>query len=50
MFQNGATQLENDSKMTKLVEISDFMERYKVSRSTTYRLFDSGALTLVKIG
>lgn len=36
--------------MNKLMAINDFIERYRVSRSTVYRLFESGELSRLKIG
>lgn len=36
--------------MPKLLKISDFTTRYRVSRSTVYRLFEQGSLNPVKIG
>jgi excisionase family DNA binding protein len=36
--------------MASLIKISDFCEEYSVSRSTAYRLRDSGAVPHVKIG
>ena len=41
---------EKEEYLMKLLKISDFVAQYGVSRSTVYRLFDSGSLTQVKIG
>lgn len=36
--------------MKKLLTITEFIDRYGVSRSTVYRLFDTGTIKPIKIG
>lgn len=36
--------------MAELLTINDFMERYSISRSQTYRLVAQKQLTIVKMG
>lgn len=36
--------------MAELLTINDFMERYSISRSQTYRLVNQGKITLLKMG
>lgn len=36
--------------MPEFLRITDFQDRYSVSRSTVYRLADRGEIDLVKIG
>tara|TARA_R110000824_G_scaffold62111_7_gene164679 strand:- start:451 stop:636 length:186 start_codon:yes stop_codon:yes gene_type:complete len=36
--------------MAELLTINDFMERYSISRTQTYRLVNQGKISLLKMG
>jgi len=39
-----------DNERLELLTVADFVARYRVSRTATYRLFSSGALPTKKVG
>jgi excisionase family DNA binding protein len=43
-------QPETGEAMSELLSIPVFCQRYRVSRSLTYRLMGSGAIAAVKVG
>ena len=42
--------LKSESTSPRALTIADFVQRYGVSRATTYNLLKSGALRAVKVG
>lgn len=49
-IENNQRRRDKEDRMPALITITDFQKTYNVSRSTVYRLRDSGSIKFVHVG